>query len=210
MKINIEDYLHQIDAYFKGKEEKEVYMTFAMVVMMIFGFAYLLFWDSSLERYEKISADVATLSKKIENEEKLLKQNPESIITNLEKDIKAIKKRIIEYKDDNAYIKMKIFDISSLIYNERSWGEYIDSISRNAQKYRIKILQISNKYADTQSNSFGHILDIHIKTSGSYINTLKYINSLEQSDLVVDIHDFELSAEDKLISDLQISVWGIQ
>ena len=47
MKINIEDYLHKIDNAFKGKEQKEIYMTYIMIASAIFAFSYLLFWDSS-------------------------------------------------------------------------------------------------------------------------------------------------------------------
>ena len=72
----------------------------------------------------------------------------------------------------------------------------------------MKISNFTNKYALEQS-SFGHVLDITVTSTGSYINTLNFINSLEQSDLVVDIHDLNISADKKLISDLNISVWGI-
>jgi len=47
------------------------------------------------------------------------------------------------------------------------------------------------------------------KSSAGFQNTLLFINSLEQSDLVVDLHDFKIAAEDELVSDLNISVWGI-
>ena len=115
---------------------------------------------------------------------------------------------MILLKDNNAYIKSKIETISSLIYDERTWGEYLYSISRNAQKYHVKITTLSNKYS-SNGKSFGHILDISIKATGNYKNTLLFINSLEQSELVVDIHDFTIQAQNSLNSDLNISVWGI-
>jgi len=58
-------------------------------------------------------------------------------------------------------------------------------------------------------NSFGHVLDISISATASYKNTLLFINSLEESYLVVDIHDLKIQPEDTLKSDLNISVWGI-
>ena len=75
-------------------------------------------------------------------------------------------------------------------------------------KVEIKILDFNNKYAKNDG-SFGHILDISIKSTGNYANTINFINSLEQSDLVVDLHTFDIQAKDKLTSDLNISVWGI-
>lgn len=208
MKINIEDYLHKIDSLFKEKTQKDTYMTYGMVVAVVFAFSYLLFWDSSFEEFEATRAKVVVLEKNISADKQYLKQNPEGKITNLEKQIVAINKKMLVHKENNAYIKSQIETISSLIYDERAWGEYLHSISKNAKKYNVKILKLTNKYSDNKS-AFGHILDISIKSSSNYKNTLKFINSLEQSDLVVDLHTLDIKAENKLNTNLSISVWGI-
>jgi len=208
MKINIEDYLHQIDTYFKAKNQKDTYMVYGLVVLLIFAFAYLFFWDSSFEEFENTRANVISLEKKIHSDKVYLQRNPEAKVAQLEQEIKKINQQMLAHKDNNAYIKSKIETISSLIYDERSWGEYLDSISTNAQKYNVKILKLTNQYAH-KNNSFGHILDITVSSQGNYKNTLKFINSLEQSELVVDIHDLNIQAEQTLNSDLSISVWGI-
>lgn len=208
MKINFEDYLHKIDLALKNKAQKELYMTYIMIVLGVFAFSYLLFWDSSFEDFEQTRKNVATLESKINADKRYLQQNPESKITQLNKEIQALNKEIAQNKDNNAYIKSKIETIASLIYDERSWGEYLDSIATNAQKYHVKLLNLTNKYAKTES-SFGHILDISVKSTANFANTLKFINSLEQSELVVDIHDFSIDTNNSLNSDLNISVWGI-
>ncbi|MEN4045480.1 MULTISPECIES: hypothetical protein [Sulfurimonas] len=208
MKINLEDYLHRIDAAFKNKTQKDIYMTYLMVVGIIFTFAYLLFWDSSFDKFTQTRASVQNLQTKINADKTFLQHNPESKILQLEKEIRNINNEIIVIKDTNSYIKSKIETISSLIYDERAWGEYLDSIATNAQRYNVKLLTLTNKYAKNES-SFGHILDITIESTANYKNTLKFINSLEQSELVVDIHNFDIKADQALISDLNISVWGI-
>ncbi len=208
MKINFEDYLHKIDSIFKEKSQKETYMTYGMVVAVIFGFSYMFFWDSSFEEFESTRAKVVVLEKKIDDDRVYLKANPQSKVANLEKQIVLINKEMLGHKDNNTYIKSKIETISSLIYDERSWGEYLHSISKNAQKYNVKIVNLTNRYSDN-NNSFGHILDISVKSSSSYKNALRFINSLEQSDLVVDLHHLDIKAQNKLNSELEISVWGI-
>ncbi|RLA81717.1 MAG: hypothetical protein DRG78_08805 [Epsilonproteobacteria bacterium] len=208
MKINIEDYLHKIDSAFKEKSQKDTYMTYAVIVAIIFAFSYLLFWDSSFEEFESTRTKVVQLEKKIKDDRAYLKANPESKITNLEKQIVVINKKMQAHKSNNNYIKGKIETISSLIYDERAWGEYLHSISKNAKKYNVKITNLTNKYSDN-TNAFGHILDISVKSSSSYKNTLRFINSLEQSDLVVDLHYLDIKAQDKLNTELKISVWGI-
>ena len=208
MKINIEDYLHQIDSAFKEKTQKDIYMTYIMIFGVIFAFAYLLFWDSSFEHFEQKQTQITSLENKINSDNLYLKINPESKILQLEREIENTNAKVLIHKDNNDYIKNKIETISSLIYDERAWGEYLYSISTNAKKNNVKILNFTNSFAE-DSGSFGHILDISIKSVGNYKNTLKFINSLEQSNLVVDIHHLNIQATNKLNSDLNLSVWGI-
>jgi len=208
MKINIEDYLHKIDAAFKDKSQKDTYMTYAMVVAVIFAFAYFFFWDNSFKKFEQTRVNVNSLHTKINADKLFLQRNPKSKIMQLSRKLNKLNNEIIALKDTNTYIKSKIETISSLIYDERAWGEYLDSITKNAQKYDVKLITLTNRYVQADS-SFGHILDINIKSIADYQNTLKFINSLEQSELVVDIHDFDIDANKTLNSDLNISVWGI-
>ena len=209
MKINIEDFLHKIDSSFKGKEQKEIYMTYIMIAGGIFAFSYLLFWDSSFETFQRTRASVERLSKQIESDKQYLQRNPEAKIVQLDREIKKINNEMLKNKENNAYIKHKIEAISSLIYDERAWGEYLDSITTNSQKYKLKLNKLTNKYAKAGS-SFGHILDITVISEGKFKNTLNFINALEQNDLVIDIHDFDINATESLNSELQISVWGIK
>ena len=209
MKLGIENYLHQIDTFFKDKEPKEIYMTYVMVAGSIFAFAYLLFWDSSFNGFQQTKNNVRRVSNQIKADEEYLRRNPQIKITNLENEIKKINDKMLMHRKNNAYIKHKIETISFLIYDERAWGEYLDSITTNSQKYKLKINTLQNKYAKAGS-SFGHILDITVKTEGGFKNTLHFVNALEQNDLVVDIHDFNMTMGEELNSEFQISVWGIK
>jgi Tfp pilus assembly protein PilO len=208
MKINVEDYLQQIDAAFKDKSQKDIYMIYIMVFVVIFAFSYLLFWDSSERDFKAKKAQISNISRKIDFDKMYLQQNPETKIAQLDREIKKFEEDLVVQKENNEYIKSKIETISFLIYDERTWGEYLHSISINAKEYNIKILDFSNKYVKS-SKSFGHLLDIGLKVSGNYKNILKFINSLEKSDLVVDVHDLNIIALEKLDAELKISVWGI-
>lgn len=208
MKTNIEDYLYKIDNTIGKKSKKDLYMIYVMIVFAIVGFSYLTLFDQSKEQFDQEHAKVERLEQKLNIDNQYLSVNTELKIAQLDKEIISLKEQYTQYKDYNEYIKHQIEKISSLFYDEQTWGEYIDSISENAKKYDVKILNFSNKYA-TSSTTFGHVLDINVKIEGPYINTLKFINSIEQSFLVVDLHDLSIKSEDKLYSDLNISVWGI-
>ena len=208
MKLNIEDYLQKIDLIFKEKSQKDTYMTYVMLFSVIFAFSYLLFWDSSENDFKQQNAKIVSLTGKIKADKMYLQYNPQSKIITLENEISKAEAEMKTHKENNEYIKTKIETISSLIYDERSWGEYLHSVSINAKKYDIKIQNFTNKYA-LNNQSFGHILNITLETTGDFKNTLKFINSLEQSELVVDIHALNIKAEKSLNTDLNISVWGI-
>lgn len=208
-KINIEDYLHAIDVKLQGKTKKDIYMLYIMIFAGIFAFSYLLFWDTSLQMFEQKLQQIKLVQNKISADERFLKFNPPSVIATLDKRIKETQEELIKYKDYNQYIKSKIETISFLLYDERVWGDYLNSVDSKARKYGVKILTLDNHYNDT-GESFGHVLDISIETKGRYKNVLKFINSLEQSDLVVDVHDLNISAQNFLNSKIDISVWGIR
>jgi len=209
MKITFEDYLHKIDLFFKDKTQKDIYMIYIMIFAVIFGLSYSLFWDSSLKSFEQTKEHVKKLKGQIAQDQRFLQMNPQRRVVQLDQEIQNIKLQVAKIHDNNDYIKSKIETISSLIYDERAWGEYIDSIASNALKYHVKLLTLTNKFSDTK-NDFGHLLDITVRSTADFRNTLKFINSLEQSELVVDLHDFNISATKRLESDLNISVWGIK
>jgi len=205
--MNIEDLLHRIDTSLKDKNEKDKKLTYLMVASIIFAFAYL-FWDSSANNFAKVQDEIKAIQKKINTDKGYLAANPESTIVKLDSDIRKTQAEMLDYKDKNSYIKHKIEEISSLIYDERTWGNYINSIAYNAKKYNIKITEFSNEYVNS-NEAFGHMLNLEISLTGSFKNTLKFINSLEKSELVVDIHNLDIIAEDKLKSNVKLSVWGI-
>ncbi len=207
-KFNIEDYLHSIDKKFQDKTKKDIYMIYIMIFAAIFAFSYLLFWDTSFAMFEKKLKQTEQIKQKIAADKLFLKLNPPSVIVALDTNKKNTEAKLIEFRDYNQYIKSKIDAISFLIYNERIWGDFIDSIDTKAKRYGVKILELSNTYNYT-GESFGHVLDISINTNGEYKNLLKFINSLEQSNLVVDVHDLNISARDYLEGKVNISVWGI-
>ena len=208
MKITIEDYLHKIDSSFKNKNKKDIQLTYIMLIGVIFAFSYYFFWDSSENNFIDQNTQINNLKTKLNADKAYLNANPQIKITTLASQINTTQTKMLDFKDKNDYIKTKIAKISSLIYDERSWGTYINSISLNAKKYHIKITEFTNEYSKN-NGSFGHILDLSVKFSGNFKNTLKFINALEQNDLVVDIHSLSIKAQDTLNTDLKISVWGI-
>jgi Ni,Fe-hydrogenase I large subunit len=208
MKFNIENYLYSLDHSLSLKSERDKMMLFVMIFAGLFTFSYLLFWDSSEADFRASHEKAATMETDLNNDKHYLEANPPERITQIEQETKAIEIEHQHFIEYNTYIKDQLEQVSSLYYDERVWGGYLDSISKYARAYNVKLSLFGNTLT-TDNSSFGHVLDITISADGSYKNTLKFINALEQSQLVVDLHDINMTGDTKLRSDLNISVWGI-
>lgn len=208
MKFNVENYLYSLDRSLSLKSERDKMMLFVMIFAGLFAFSYLLFWDSSEADFKASHEKAAAMETNLNNDKYYLEANPPERITQIEQETKAIELEHQHFIEYNTYIKDQLEQISSLYYDEKVWGGYLDSISKYARAYNVKLSLFGNTLT-TDNSSFGHVLDITISAEGPYKNTLKFINALEQSQLVVDLHDINMTGEAKLHSDLNISVWGI-
>lgn len=208
MKFNIEDYLYSLDQVLSLKSERDKMMMFVMIFASLFAFSYLLLWESSEASFKVSHEKAIKMESDLSHDKSYLEANPVEKIAQIEQETVAIQMEEQNYIQYNTYIKDQLEQISSLYYDEKAWGAYLNSVSMYARAYNVKLLDFGNTLT-TDNSSFGHVLDIHIKAEGAYKNTLKFINALEQSYLVVDLHDINMTAEKKLTSELNISVWGI-
>ena len=208
MKFNIEDYLYSLDQALSLKSERDKMMMFIIICGSLFALSYLFLWESSEASFKTSHEKAIQMESALTGDKNYLEANPIEKIAQIEQETVAIQMEEQHYIQYNSYIKDQLEQISSLYYDEKVWGGYLDSISKYARAYNVKLVAFGNTL--TMDNSaFGHVLDITIKAEGAYKNTLKFINALEQSYLVVDLHHMDLVADKKLTSDLNISVWGI-
>lgn len=208
MSAIIEKYLYDIDQSFAEKSDKDVKLIYVMVFFVLVMFSYLVFWESAEKGYNDIKAASKVVQEKIIVDKQYLASHPQSQITQLNQDIAQLNKNLATLKDENVYIRAEIEKIPELFYDEKIWGAFIDSIAEHAKKHHVKLTYFSNKLASDKTK-FGHVLNIDIKSEGKYKDIIKFMNSIEKSKLVVDIHDLDMNATTKINLDLNLSVWGI-
>jgi len=208
MKFNIEQYLYPIDQSFAKKQPRDILMIYIIVAVGLIAFSYMLFWESAEAGYKKVKVEREQIEKKLTADEQYLQQHPETEIARIDQEIEQIKSKTLAVKEENEYINYKISQISELFYNEKAWGQYIDSITENARKYHIKLSLLNNRKAK-EKEKFGHVLDIQIQGSGQYRDIVRFINAMEQSKLVIDLHKLRVQAKKRLSFDINSSVWGI-
>lgn len=208
MSAMIEKYLYEIDQSFAQKSDKDIKLIYVMIFVVLGMFSYLVFWESSEKGYNNAKAASLAVQHKIDADKQYLLMHPESEIVQLDKDISVLNSKLEMLKNENAYIKKEIEEIPELFYDEETWGQFIDSIAENAKKHKVKLNFFANRLA-TDKTKFGHVLNIEIEAEGQYQNMVTFMNAIEKSNLVVDLHDLDLKADEKLNLDLNLSVWGI-
>ncbi len=208
MSAIVEKYLYDIDQSFAEKSDKDVKLIYMMVFVVLVMFSYLVFWESSEKGYQDIKAASKVVQEKIAADKQYLMMHPENEIVQLDQDIKRLNDNLVVLKDENVYIKAEIEKIPELFYDEEIWGAFIDSIAENAKRHKVKLNFFANRLAGDKTK-FGHVLNISIESEGKYKDIVNFINAIEKSELVVDIHDLQMNATNNIALDLNLSVWGI-
>jgi hypothetical protein len=212
----LEDKLEELDAYFAPKKESEKWL----IILGIAGFITYLAYDYLLPYTEQLHKKSEVAKKAVE---KSIKDNTiylNSITVNGDRDyyvkkftqdIAKKKKQIENKKEKIAFIDKNLNKLSDMLFNQKNWSIFLNSITDKAEIQNVDLKYIKNQYVDN-NGSFGHVLEVGVGCRGDYKNIVKFMNELEQNVLVTDIYGTQLSMDEnssKVVADINISVWGI-
>jgi cell division protein FtsB len=212
----LEDKLEELDAYFAPKKESEKWL----IILGIAGFITYLAYDFLLPYTEQLHKKSEVAKKAVE---KSIKDNTiylNSITVNGDRDyyvkkftqdIAKKKQQIKKTKEKIAFIDKNLNKLSDMLFNQKNWSIFLNSITDKAEIQNVDLKYIRNQYVDN-NGSFGHVLEVGVGCTGDYKNIVKFMNELEQNVLVTDIYGTQLSMDDntsKVVADINISVWGI-
>jgi len=212
----IEDNLEALDTYFAPKKESEKWMLILGVAGIIAYLGYSLLLPYTEELYKTSERSKKRIEKSIKDNNIYLKSitkygDRDFYVKKYDHDIADKKKKILNINDRIKFIHSNLEKLSDMLFNQKSWSRFINSITQKAEIHNVDIEYIDNKYADN-NGSFGHVLEIGIGAVGTYKNVVKFMNELEQNVLVTDIFETKFELDDNssdLKSDIHISVWGI-
>jgi len=216
MKI-IADKLEELDHYLNEKKESEKWLIILMVAGVIGYLLYIYILPYAQDRFEHSVVEKQKLEKLIAEERGYLR----SITVNGDKNyyvrtyknkIKEKKHTIERYNKKIAMLNENFRKLSEILFNQKSWSNFLESISERANVNEVELLELTNNYVK-QKISFGHVLEIGIKCTGTYPHILNFINDIEQSKLVTDIYETLIytteESGDGVIAEIKISVWGV-
>jgi len=212
----IEDKLEALDAYFEPKKESEKWLIILGIAGMISYIAYAYFLPYTENMYKVSESKKISLQKSIKDNESYLR----SITRNGDRDykvklytkqIETKKKQVVDLNSKITFIDNNLAKLSDMLFNNKSWSIFLNSITHTAQEQNVDINYITNQYLSSNGN-FGHVLEIAVGCKGSYKDIIKFINSIEQNKLVTDIYGTNIYPDvnsTDIMADINISVWGI-
>ncbi len=97
-----------------------------------------------------------------------------------------------------------------MLFNEKSWSLFLNSLTADAEEYNINIEHIINRHVERRGN-YGPVLDLELGYRAQYKDVLLFMHELEQNRLVTDIQSINLSNDRSggIYADINLSVWGI-
>ncbi len=212
----IEDKLEALDAYFAPKKESEKWMMILGVAGTIAYAAYAYLLPYTEEMFKKSESTKKTIQKSIADNNTYLNSitvsgNRNYYIKEFDKDIKTKKQKIVDVNNNIKFIDKSLLKLSDMLFNQKSWSQFLNSITDKAEIENVDLSYISNKYVDS-NGSFGYVLEIGLGCKGEYKNLVRFINELEQNRLVTDIYGASFKTDKnstEVFADINISVWGI-
>lgn len=214
--MNKISYIDKIDDYFSLKTKNETSLIFMGVFLIVAFIFYILLFDPSIYEIEDAQKNYNTTYKNLTNTNQYLKSvsqnNDDNFLVNQK--ISAFnnsKQNLQSIKDANKYFDDKLTKLSYLLFNEQNWAIFLNTITNLANENSIKIQKIKNEFKMLTPQKIEQALNISIDLEGKFDNILEFINSIEESKLIVDIHKMDIVAtQNNLSGKIDISVWGVK
>jgi len=212
----LEDKLEALDTYFASKKESEKWMLILGTAGVIVFIAYTYLLPYTKNMYKKSETTKKSIQKSIINNNTYLNSITVSgdrnyYVKKFDNDIVRKKENIIKINKNIKFIDKNLEKLSDMLFNQKSWSKFLNSITHKAEVQNVDLQYISNKYVGSKG-SFGHVLEIGLGCKGEYKSIVKFMNEIEQNVLVTDIYGTKFSGDQnssEVMVDINISVWGI-
>lgn len=205
----------KIDIALKDRKSSELSMIYFSIFIIIATIVYLYIFPVGKRELKQTSREMNAMRTKISKEKKYINSKTVAgdkffYIKKAKQNIKYTKDKLLKTIYINGYIDAKLKKLSYLLYNDVNWANFIDNIAKSAKKFDVNINSIKNQFNKLRFKKVEQALDIEVDASGDFNNLIKFINSIEESRLVVDIHSLVMDVKKRVHVDFKIAVWGIR
>ena len=205
----------RIDSFFNSKKPGEARIFMLMVALVIAFLAYTFSFPPAEVFFKKSQRSYQQILGKY-NEERAYET---SIIVNGDKEFhvrtinQEIEQSIIDLERityTNGYVDNKLKELSYLLFNDQNWAIFLDNLAQLASENKIELITISNEFKEPSLQKIEQVLTVSLELKGRYVDILRFINLVEESQLVVDLYAMNLQSGYPLEGDVKIAVWGMK
>ena len=209
--------LDQLDQWFASKGNS-ANNYFYIALLFVGVVAYFILSQQADPYLEESETNLSTATTKLEGAQREYNEffggDPKAFVDNKRNILNGARTNLNNIIEERGYLDGKLKEISKLTYNEKNWAKFMDSLSTIAENNNIKIYAI---HSDRREPSIKQIfqpealLDIDVKFEGAFSNVLRYINLIEQSEMIVDVNKMDINAtkNGKIGGIIGISIWGV-
>nr|WP_314119598.1 hypothetical protein [uncultured Campylobacter sp.] len=209
--------LDQLDQWFASKGNS-ANNYFYIALLFVGVVAYFILSQQADPYLEESETNLSTATTKLEGAQREYNEffggDPKAFVDNKRNILNGARTNLNNIIEERGYLDGKLKEISKLTYNEKNWAKFMDSLSTIAENNNIKIYAI---HSDRREPSIKQIfqpealLDIDVKFEGAFSNVLRYINLIEQSEMIVDVNKMDINAtkNGKIGGSIGISIWGV-
>lgn len=205
----------QIDEALKDKKPNELMLYYALVFIVVGYVAYAYAMPVTEKMLKRTQRDLVETNKKLNTEKTYLASKTRNgdqlyYVKKLKKDIVRLENNLEKSVYTNGYVDNKLKDLSYLLYNDENWANFIDKVAFLAKQYKINIKSIKSTFTETDFQKVEKSLEIEIDSNGDFNDIMLFVNSIEESELVVDIYNMQFVGETGVNANFKIAVWGLK
>lgn len=212
----IEETLESLDGYFAPKKESEKWLIILGIAGIISYVAYAFVLPITMDMDKNSINTKKKIEKSIADNRMYLNSitvngDREYYVNKYTKDISSKKVVIKNIRKKINFIDSNLEKLSDMLFNQKSWSKFLNSITDKAEVQNVDVKYITNKYVDN-NGSFGYVLEVGVGCKGDYKGIVKFMNELEQNTLVTDIYATKFVLDQNssdIVADINISVWGV-
>ncbi len=205
----------KIDNALKDKKDSELYIVYIGIFIVLAAISYLYIFPISHKMLSISKEQVMTMTNKVNKERnyinsKTVNGDKNYYIKKEKKKIEMLKTQLSNVNYANGYIDNKLKSLSYLLDDDTNWANFIDSIAANARKYNVNVNFIKSQFNKINYKKVEQVLDIKVDANGRFNNIMKFVNSVEESKLVVDVSDLNMTVKKGINVNFNIAVWGMK
>ena len=208
---NKKSFFKDIDSAILKRSQSEQNIIYLSVGLIIAYLVYQFVFPYTTNMRESSYNQMTNMRNEVNTKRIYLSSNTQIKLKQMRDDINKKQKAYNNALYKISYVDNTLSELSYLLFNNQNWAKFVDNIAYLAKEKGLEIKKISNKFYKPTFQKVTQVVTLEINTLSNYTSMMKFLNKLEETRLVVDISDMNISKpKNELNSSFKISVWGME